>query len=200
MQETRGLVQSVPKTDGVDDLATTGATKTCDADLTRVILQVLECRVGELWHQGRLIIAVEHYATQLIQQKMYSVMNQLPVNEFGSCVLIGCPEGESHKIGVQAVAYIAATRGCHVYYLGPNIPSSDRLDFCERIKPDLVLLSITEIKSDAEARTQLRDLEVIAAYWPVAVDGQGARAIGDLLRDTKIELLDALRVFLTVLF
>ncbi len=79
-----------------------------------------------------------------------------------------------------------------MYYLGPNIPSSDRLDLCERIKPDLVLLSITEIKSDAEARTQLRDLEVIAAYWPVAVDGQGARAIGDLLRDTKIELLDDL--------
>ena len=32
----------------------------------------------------------------------------------------------------------------------------------------------------------------MATRWPVAVGGQGARAIGDRLRDTKIELLDDL--------
>ena len=79
-------------------------------------------------------------------------MNQLPVNEFDPRALIGCPEGESHEIGAQAVAYVAATRKCHVHYLGPNLPSSDLLVFCDRIKPDLVLLSIIEIKSDVEAR------------------------------------------------
>ena len=156
------------------------------------ILLPLECRVGELWHQGRLNVAVEHYVTKLIQQKIFSVMNQLPVNEFGPRVLVGCPEGESHEIGAQAVAYIAATRGCHVYYLGPNLPSSDLLAFCDRIKPDLVLLSITEAKSDAEVRKQLKELEVISAYWPVAVGGQGARASEHLLPNSKIELLDDL--------
>ena len=166
------------------------------------ILLPLQLRVGELWHQGQLNIAVEHYVTKLIQQKMFSVMSQLPVNEFGPRVVIGCPEGESHEIGAQAVAYIAATRGCHVYYLGPNLPSSDLLAFCDRVKPDLVLLSITEIKSDAEARDQLKELEVVSAYWPVTVGGQGARAIGELLRDTKIDLLDdltALHTRLTIL-
>ena len=159
--------------------------------LQRILLP-LQRRVGELWHQGQLNIAVEHYVTKVIQQKMFSVMSQLPVNEFGSRVVIGCPAGESHEIGAQAVAYLAATRGCHVYYLGPNLPSSDLLAFCDRVKPDLVLLSITEAKSDAEARQQLKELEVISAYWPVAVGGQGARAMGDLFRDTKIELLDDL--------
>ncbi|NOT24054.1 MAG: cobalamin B12-binding domain-containing protein [Nitrospiraceae bacterium] len=156
------------------------------------VLLPLQCRVGERWHQGHLTIAVEHYVTKLIQQKMFSVMNQLSVNESGPCVLIGCPEGESHEIGAQAVAYIAATRGCHVYYLGPNLPSSDLLSFCDRIHPDLVLLSITETKSDADARRQIQELEIVSAHWPVAVGGQGARAMGELLRDTKIELLDDL--------
>ena len=149
MQETRGRVQSVPKNEGVDDLATTGATKTCDADLTRVNLKVWECRVGELWHQGRLIIAVEHYATQLIQQKMYSVMNQLPVNEFGSCVLIGCPEGESHKIGVQAVALSLRQEDATCIILAQTFPAqtgwtfaseSNRISFCspsQRSSPTL---------------------------------------------------------------
>jgi DNA-binding transcriptional MerR regulator len=156
------------------------------------ILLPLQRRVGELWHQGQLSIAVEHYVTKLIQQKMFSVMNQLPINESGPCVLIGCPEGESHEIGAQAVAYIAASRGCHVYYLGPSLPSSALLEFCERIKPDLVLLSITEIRSEAEAQQQFKELEIVSAHWPVAIGGQGARAMGDLLRGTKIDLLDDL--------
>lgn len=166
------------------------------------ILLPLQRRVGELWHQGRLNIAVEHYVTKIIQQKLFSVMNQLSVNEFGPRILIACPEGETHEIGAQAVAYIAATRGCHVYYLGPNLPSSDLVIFGDTITPDLILLSLTEVKSEASALQQLKELELLATRWPVAVGGQGARAIGDRLRDTKIELLDdltALHSRLTIL-
>jgi len=162
-----------------------------DEAVQRILLP-LQRRIGELWHQGRLNIAVEHYVTKIIQQKLFSVMNQLPVNEFGPRILIACPEGETHEIGAQAVAYIAAIRGCHVYYLGPNLPSSDLLSFCEKIKPDLVLLSLTEVKPEAAALQQLKELEQLATRWSVAVGGQGARAMGDRLRDTKIELLDDL--------
>ena len=156
------------------------------------ILLPLQRRIGELWHQGRLDIGVEHYVTKIVQQKLFSVMNQLPVNESGPRVLIACPEGETHEIGAQAVAYIAATKGCHVYYLGPNLPISDLVIFCEKIKPDLVLLSLTEVKPEAAALQQLEELEQLATRWSVAVGGQGARALGDRLRDTKIELLDDL--------
>jgi methanogenic corrinoid protein MtbC1 len=156
------------------------------------ILLPLQRRVGDFWHQGQLTVAVEHYVTKVIQQKMFSVMNQLPVNESGPRVLVGCPEGETHEIGAQAVAYIAASRGCQVYYLGPSLPNSALLEFCERIKPDLVLLSITEIRSEGEARQQFKRLEAVSDYWPVAVGGQGARAMGDLLRGTTIDLLDDL--------
>jgi methanogenic corrinoid protein MtbC1 len=166
------------------------------------ILLPLQRRVGELWHEGRVNVAVEHYVTKLIQQKLFSVMNQLPVNEFGPRVLIACPEGESHEIGAQAAAYIAATRGCHVYYLGPNLPISDLQAFCERVKPDLVLLSLTEIKSDATARQLLQELEPFSTRWPVAVGGQGARMIEHLLKGGNIEFIDdltALHSRLTIL-
>ncbi len=172
-----------------------------DEAVQRILLP-LQRRIGELWHQGRLNIAVEHYVTKIIQQKLFSVMNQLPVNEFGPRILIACPEGETHEIGAQAVAYIAAIRGCHVYYLGPNLPHSDLVIFCETITPDLVLLSLTEVQPEAAALQQLKDLEQLATRWSVAVGGQGARAIGDRLRDTKIELLDdltALHSRLTIL-
>jgi len=41
-------------------------------------------------------------------------------------------------------------------------------------------------------RRMLVVLEQLATRWSVAVGGQGALAIGDRLRDTKIELLDDL--------
>jgi hypothetical protein len=39
---------------------------------------------------------------------------------------------------------------------------------------------------------QLKELDQLAVRWPVAVGGQGAQAFGDLLRGTKVELLDDL--------
>ncbi|NWF74215.1 MAG: MerR family transcriptional regulator [Nitrospirae bacterium] len=156
------------------------------------ILLPLQRRIGALWHQARSNTAVEHYVTKIVQQKLFSVMNQLPVNEFGPRILIACPEGETHEIGAQAVAYIAATKGCHVYYLGPNLPSADLVTFCKTITPDLVLLSLTEVKPEATVLQQLKELELLATRWSVAVGGQGARAIEDRLRHTKIELLDDL--------
>ena len=172
-----------------------------DEAVERILLP-LQRRIGDLWHQDQLSVAVEHYVTKIVQQKLFSVMNQLPVNEFGPRILIACPEGEAHEIGAQAVAYIAATKGCHVYYLGPNLPSSDLVTFCEKIHPDLVLLSLTEVKPEPAALQQLKDLELLATRWSVAVGGQGARAIGDHLRETRIELLDdltALHSRLTIL-
>lgn len=159
-----------------------------DEAVQRILLP-LQRRVGELWHEGRVNIAVEHYVTKVIQQKLFSVMNQLPMNEFGPRVLIACPEGEFHEIGAQAAAYLAAARGCHIYYLGSNLPLTDLQTFCESITPDLVLLSVTESKSDEAGRQLLHQLQRIALRWPVAMGGHGTEALAHLLENSKIEIL-----------
>ncbi len=156
------------------------------------ILLPLQRRVGELWHEGRVNIAVEHYVTKVIQQKLFSVMNQLPVNEFGPRVLIACPEGEYHEIGAQVATYLAAARGCHVYYLGPNLPLIDLEALCDPVQPDLILLSLTETKSTEETHHLLHGLRTLAQRWPVAVGGKGACAMEYLLENTEIELVDEL--------
>ncbi|MBH0198887.1 MAG: cobalamin B12-binding domain-containing protein [Nitrospira sp.] len=159
-----------------------------DEAVQRILLP-LQRRVGELWHEDRLSIAVEHYVTKVLQQKLFSVMNQLPVNEFGPRVLIACPEGEVHELGAQAVAYLAAAHGCHIYYLGSNLPLADLQTFCESISPDLVLLSLTESRSDDMARRLSHQLQPIALRWPVAMGGQGAEVLEHLLEHGKVEVL-----------
>jgi methanogenic corrinoid protein MtbC1 len=159
--------------------------------LERILLP-LQRRVGELWHKGAVNVAVEHYVTKVVQQKLFSVINQLPLNDAGPRVVIACPRGEAHEIGAQAVAYFVATRGCQAYYLGPNVPVSDLQALCERIQPDLVLLSLTEIKSPDTAGQLLHDLEPIAKQWPVGIGGQGAMVMAPMFHGTNIELYDRL--------
>jgi MerR family transcriptional regulator, light-induced transcriptional regulator len=157
------------------------------------ILLPLQRRVGDLWHEGKLNVAVEHYVTKVIQQKLFSVMNQLPIHEAGPHVVVACPEGESHEIGAQAAAYLAAARGCHVYYLGPNLPIVELAVFCERVKPDLVLLSLTGIASQEAARPLLDELASVARKCPVAIGGKGTHAIEPrFFEERNIELLDDL--------
>jgi len=162
-----------------------------DEAVQRILLP-LQRQVGELWHEGLVTVAVEHYVTKVVQQKLFSVMNQLPMHEFGPRILVACPEGELHEIGAQAVAYVAATQGCQVYYLGPNLPSSALSSFCERMTPDLVLLSLTVSVSEEEARRLFHELAVLSEQWPVVMGGQGARALEPLLQEAKIELIDDL--------
>ena len=81
------------------------------------ILLPLQEQVGQLWHDGHVNIAIEHYVTKQIQQKIFSAMNQLPVAEFGAKVVVACPPGEEHDIAALAVAYRCRVRGCRVYYL-----------------------------------------------------------------------------------
>ncbi len=157
--------------------------------LQRVLLPLQE-KIGELWHEGRINVAIEHYVTKLVQQKLFSVMNQLPVNDNGPRVVVGCPAGESHELGAQVVAYQCAMRGCQVYYLGPNVPLADLRTFCERQNPDLVLLSITEYRTDEGTRELLHSLEPISSRWPVAIGGHGARAVSHLIGSRRIEVLD----------
>ena len=131
-------------------------------------------------------------------------MNQLPVNEFGPHVLIGCPEGESHEIGAQAVALSLPRENVMGIILVLTFPAQtcwssaielSRISCCSPLQR-----SSPTLKHGNKSKTW-------RSFLPTgpSLSAAKARAIGDLFHDTKIELLasrgeDALRVFLTVSF
>jgi methanogenic corrinoid protein MtbC1 len=158
--------------------------------LIRILLPLQE-RVGQLWHEGRLNAAVEHYVTKQVQQKLFAVMNQLPVHDQGPKVVVACPSGQWHEIGAQAAAYRCAVRGCRVYYLGPNVPVYALAKLCEQVTPDLVVLSFTVALSAQDAAALAKMLaEQIGATCPVIAGGKGALAMKESLEQEKIEVCD----------
>lgn len=155
------------------------------------ILLPLQERVGQLWHDGRIDVAVEHYVTRQVQQKLFSVMNQLPVNEQGPKVVVACPPTEAHEVGAQSVAYHCRVRGCRVYYLGANVPFASLAAFCEQVRPDLLLLSLTGVPPEADAEAFVRELSAsVAIQCPIVAGGEGAKQMRDRLAAGRIDVLD----------
>lgn len=158
--------------------------------LVRILLPLQE-RVGQLWHEGRLNVAVEHYVTKQVQQKMFAVMNQLPVNESGPKVVVACPFGQWHELGAQAVAYRCGVRGCRVYYLGPNVPLDALAKFCTQVKPDLVVLSVTVVSDDQEATALARGLvSGMGMICEVVAGGKGVLAMREIFEREKITVAE----------
>ncbi len=158
--------------------------------LHRILLPLQE-RVGQLWHDGRASVAVEHYVTKQVQKKLFAMMNQLPVAEHGPKIVVACPPAENHEIGAQSVAYACAVHGCRVYYLGPNVPVTALASFCAQVRPDLVLLSIPTALSEEAVAILVRELsDSVGSLCPIAAGGDGALAMRGALDRGRIEALE----------
>jgi DNA-binding transcriptional MerR regulator/methylmalonyl-CoA mutase cobalamin-binding subunit len=155
------------------------------------ILLPLQEQVGQLWHENHIDVAIEHYVTKQIQQKIFSAMNQLPVAEFGAKVVVACPPGEEHDIAALTVAYRCRVRGCRVYYLGANVPVASLANLCGTVRPDLTIISFPLALSNDKASELVQTLarEVIPTS-PVAVGGHGALAMRDVFERSHIEVLE----------
>ena len=155
------------------------------------ILLPLQEQVGQLWHEGHIDVAIEHYVTNQVQQKIFSAMNQLPVAEFGAKVIVACPPGEEHDIAALTVAYRCRLRGCRVYYLGANVPVASLANLCGKVEPDLTIMSFPLALSDDKATELVQALaDEVIPVSNLAVGGLGAIAMRDLFLKYNITVLE----------
>jgi len=160
--------------------------------LHRILLPLQE-RVGQSWHDGRVGVAIEHYVTKQVQQKIFAAMNQLAVNDYGLNVVVACPSGEEHEIAAQAVAYMCSVRGCRVFYLGSNVPIAELAAFCELVEPQVILLSLTIVPSADEAARFVKELDTrLKNQGAIMVGGAAAQAERRLFEQANIAVLDNL--------
>lgn len=157
------------------------------------ILLPLQTRVGQLWHDGRLNMGVEHYVTHQVSQKLLAAMSHLPVHETGLSVVVACPVGEFHVVGAQAAAYICAARGCQTYYLGANMPLDQLAIFCRQIDPDVLLLSVTVSPPAHEWSSWIATLrDLTAPHRTILIGGAGAQSLSRSIEVQPVEILSDL--------
>ncbi|CAN5713932.1 cobalamin-dependent protein [soil metagenome] len=107
-------------------------------------------QIGDLWHQGQLGIASEHFASGFVHRKLSALFNASQPERGRGPVLAACVEGEQHEIGLLLTSVFLARGGYHVVYLGANVPVSDLVQATNNVRPRAVLLSASTVERIAE--------------------------------------------------
>ncbi|MEO8052927.1 MAG: cobalamin-dependent protein, partial [Acidobacteriota bacterium] len=127
--------------------------------LDQVVFPALRS-IGEKWGDDEVVSANEHFATELIRRELYvEIARQSPVESDGALsVLLACPEGERHDVGLLALYLMLIERGIRVIYLGADVPVSDLAHAVLDLRPEAVCLSATLATSLTSLRRSMRAL------------------------------------------
>jgi methanogenic corrinoid protein MtbC1 len=129
------------------------------AALDEVLFRALR-KIGENWGDGSIVSANEHFATEVIRREISTAISSLPVNrdKNGAGVLLACPEGERHDLGLLALDLLLLERGASTIYLGAEVPQSDLARAVSDLEPRAVCLSATLPTSLTSIRRSMRAL------------------------------------------
>lgn len=116
------------------------------------VIQPTMVEIGEMWHQGKLSVTTEHFATQFVRRKLASVLNTYAVTEGQGrgLLLVGCAPSEQHDLGALLLAAMLVRHGWQVVYLGPQVPLKDLIDTVQHLQPDMVCMSASSIETALE--------------------------------------------------
>lgn len=140
------------------------------ADAVSTVLMPFLRNVGARWESGQLSVAQEHFASQLVRNRLAGVWDRLSVTE-GPVALVACPPGERHDIAPLAFCVLLASAGWQARFYGADTPLPDLSAVAARVQPDLVVLAASRRSAFLARASELRRM---AADHRVAIAGSGA--------------------------
>jgi DNA-binding transcriptional MerR regulator len=153
-----------------------------ETGLRDVVLPYL-ARLGDRWASGEVSIGQEHFASNVIRGRMSALAGGWGWAT-GPALLLACPPGEEHELGLMAFGIVAARRGWRVVYLGPNTPFETIEASAREVEPTWIVLAVS---SPARLQARSDELRSLASVGPVAVGG----AIGNSdVEGLQLRLLD----------
>jgi len=142
---------------------------TLNAVLSEVLLPCLR-QLGEGWAGGQVTIAEEHFASQLIRDRLLGLARDWDQGR-GPRALLACPADEHHDIALICFGLVLNRNGWRITFLGPNTPTTALSDAAGALKPDLILLTATVEERFSSITEQLRAL---GAARELVLAGPGA--------------------------
>ena len=120
--------------------------------------------VGFLWQIGSIHPSHEHFASNIIKQKLYVAIdgNIGRYTENRKRFLLFLPENEQHSIGLLFANFILRSRGQDVLYLGQEVPLIDLKGAFVDHQPDYVLTQLTASHINIDKQDFVDEL---CTYW-----------------------------------
>jgi DNA-binding transcriptional MerR regulator/methylmalonyl-CoA mutase cobalamin-binding subunit len=164
-----------------------------------VLLPIAQA-LGDLWARGEASVAQEHFASAFIRERLAGLMESMDAPGAGPEAVCACLPGERHELGLLGAALHLAANGCHVVYLGADVPLQDLAATLAARRPALLCVSVVCSTEPGTFAAAVRDLKAAAPEGThVVIGGRGVPPVAQRPRlpgvsvcDTFDDLLDEL--------
>jgi DNA-binding transcriptional MerR regulator len=167
-----------------------------------VFIPFLE-NIGLLWHTETLMIAHEHFISNLIIQKIQSNTEKLQynINETNKTYVLFLPENEIHEIGLMYLNYELVLRGFHTVYLGQSLPLSNLNYFLESERDICFITSLTIQPYDDKIEDYFNEISEVMGITKnqFIATGRKVHKVKHLKLNSNIQLYDSISDLLKVL-
>lgn len=100
--------------------------------------------LGERWASDEAGIGEEHQATTIVRRHVGRLSPQFTRRgRSRGTVLVGCPPGERHDIGLSMIADLLRAAGYEVADLGADVPVDSFIEAAQRLRSQLVAVGIS---------------------------------------------------------
>ncbi len=188
-------VAAIKSLDGhaLDDALKRAATALGALGLLQRVVAPLTQTLGELWREGTLTSAHEHFATATIRVFLGNLAKPFGAVDDAPVLIVATPAGQVHELGALLVGAIAANLGWQVTYLGTSLPAAEIAGAARQTRARAVALSLVYPEDDPRLEGELTLLRAslpgevkllvggraMAAYRE-ALEKLGALPIGNL--------------------
>ncbi|HTZ05095.1 MAG TPA: B12-binding domain-containing protein [Gaiellaceae bacterium] len=137
--------------------------------LRELILPALR-EIGDEWVRGELEIGQEHFATNLVRERLLS-LSRVWGRGAGPLAILACAPGERHDIGLIAFGLVLRSHGWRILFLGADTPLAALDQAARTMDPRLVVVASNDTALLEEQGAALRRL---ARTAPLVLSGTGA--------------------------
>lgn len=97
--------------------------------------------IGERWRTGKITCAEEHAMSRSLEVALSRIAHQFTVDPNAPSIVLACPPGERHTLGLTLVETILRERGINAHFLGGDVPTSDIVATVRKFRPVALGLS-----------------------------------------------------------
>ena len=127
-------------------------------------------RVGIMWTTNALEPAAEHFISNLVRQKLFTVIDSLSAAKTDKdSWLLYLPENEFHEIGLLFANFLIRQSGRKAIYLGSNVPLDSLFVAVKESSPENVLLFLAHNDLPDETQHYLNELSLFFAKKKIYV-------------------------------
>lgn len=163
--------------------------------LTTTLAKLIE-EIGQAWHDGKIAVFQEQFASQQIKQFLWHQWSQISAHATGERVVLATLPGEYHTLGLHMAACVMALAGHKPFMLGADAAPSDIAQAAAQAQAKYILLSLSSV---ANPTSSARHLQALRALLPsnatIIIGGQGASEKLSLESTKYLADLDSLQTW-----